>query len=84
MKQLFQPQCHETRNQLQQKTGKNTNTQRLNNMLLKNQWIKEDIKQEMKNNLEGSKMAAEQMEATFTGLQDQTGITTKIQSNQIK
>ena len=31
------------------KTGENTNTWRLNNMLLNNQWITEEIKEEIKN-----------------------------------
>ena len=31
------------------KTAKITNTWRLNNMLLNNQWITEEIKEEMKN-----------------------------------
>ena len=38
-----------TRNQLQeQKNAKNTNMWRLNNMLLNNQWITEEIKEEIK------------------------------------
>ena len=34
------------------KTAKNTNTWRLNNMLLNNQWITEEIKEEIKRYLE--------------------------------
>ena len=34
------------------KTAKNTNMWRLNNMLLKNQWITEEIKEEIKKYLE--------------------------------
>ena len=30
------------------KTGKNTNTWRLNNILLNNQWVNEEIKEEIK------------------------------------
>jgi len=37
-----------TVNQQQENTAKNTNTWRLNNMLLNNQWITEEIKQEIK------------------------------------
>ena len=37
-----------TGNQQQEKTAKNTNTWRLNNMLLNNQWITEEIKEEIK------------------------------------
>ena len=36
------------------KTTKNTNTWRLNNMLLNNQWIMEEIKEEIKKYLESS------------------------------
>ena len=36
----------------QEKTAKNTNTWRLNNMLLNNQWITEEIKEEIKKYLE--------------------------------
>ena len=38
------------------KTGKNTNMWRLNNMLLNNQWINEEIKEEIKKYLEPKKM----------------------------
>ena len=37
-----------TRNHNKKKTAKNTNTWRLNNMLLNNQWITEEIKEELK------------------------------------
>ena len=43
-----------TRNQQQQKTTKNTNTWKLNNMLLNNQWITEEIKEEIKKYLEAN------------------------------
>ena len=33
------------------KNGKNTNTWRLNNMLLNNQWVNEEIKEEFENTL---------------------------------
>ena len=36
-----------TGNQLQEKNCKNTNTWRLNNMLLNNQWMTEEIKEEI-------------------------------------
>ena len=36
------------------KTAKNTNTWRLNNMLLNNQWITEEIKEENKKYLEAN------------------------------
>ena len=36
------------------KAGKNTNTWRLNNMLLNNQWITEEIKQNIKKYLEAN------------------------------
>ena len=36
------------------KTTKNTNTLRLNNMLLNNQWITEEIKEEIKKSLEAN------------------------------
>ena len=52
MKYLFQPQCYETRYQLQEKNVKNTNTWRLNNMLQNNQGITEEIKEEIKKYLE--------------------------------
>ena len=37
-----------TRNKLQEKTAKNTNSWKLNNMLLNNQRITEEIKEEIK------------------------------------
>ena len=43
-----------TGNQQQEKTAKNTSTWRLNNMLLNNQWIIVEIKEEVKNYLEGN------------------------------
>ena len=47
IKHLFWPQHYEIRNQLQ-KNLKNTNTWSQNNMLLNNQWITEEIKEEIK------------------------------------
>ena len=49
-----QSQCYETRNQLQEKkkAAKNTKSWKLNNMLLNNQWIIEEIKEEIKRYLE--------------------------------
>ena len=52
MKHLFRPQCYETRYQLQEKTVRNTNTWRLNNMFLNNQEVTEEIKWEIKKFLE--------------------------------
>ena len=50
---FLQSQCYETRNQLQEKKQqKNTNSWKLNNMLLNNQWIIEEIKEEIKRYLE--------------------------------
>ena len=43
-----------TGNQQQEKTAKNTNMWRLNNMLLNNQWITEEIKEEIKKYLEAN------------------------------
>ena len=43
-----------TGNQQQEKTAKNTNTGRLNNMLLNNQQITEEIKEEIKKYLEAN------------------------------
>jgi len=37
-------------------TAKTTNTQRLNNMLLNNQWVKKEIKEEIKNTWRQIKM----------------------------
>ena len=51
-----------TRKQLQ----KNTDTQRLNNMLLNNQWITEEIKEEIKKYLE----ANDNKDMTFQNLWD--------------
>ena len=43
-----------TGNQQEKKTAKNTNTWRLNNTLLNNQWITEEIKEEIKKYLEAN------------------------------
>ena len=48
---FFHPQLYETRNQLQEKNGKNTNTERVNNMLRKKQWVNEEIKEEIRKHL---------------------------------
>lgn len=40
------PTTHETRNQLREQ--KTTNTQRLNSMVLNNQWVTDDIKEKIK------------------------------------
>ena len=42
------------------KNAKNTNTWRLNNMLLNNQWITEEIKEEIKNSWRQMKMKTQQ------------------------
>ena len=52
MKHLFQPQPYENGYQLQEKTVKNTNTWRLNNMFLNSQQATEEIKREIKKLLE--------------------------------
>ena len=49
---FLQPQCHETRYPLQEKTIKNTNTWRLNNTFICNQQVTEEIKREIKTFLE--------------------------------
>jgi len=49
---LFQPQRYETRNQPQEKIWKDTNTWRLNNMLLNNEWVNQGIKEEIKKYME--------------------------------
>ena len=49
---LFQPQHYETKYQLQEKTVKNTNTQRLNNIFLHNEQIAKEIQREIKKFLE--------------------------------
>ena len=46
----FLTTCYETRYQLREKTVKNTNTGRLNNMLLNNQEITEEIKKYLETN----------------------------------
>ena len=52
-KYLFQPQHYDTRYQLQEENcKKNTNIWRLNNMLLNNQEITEEIKEEIKKYLD--------------------------------
>ena len=46
---IFRPQCYETQNQPQKKKfGKVTNTWRLKNILLKNEWAKQAVKEEIK------------------------------------
>ena len=46
---LLQPQHYETRNQPQEKkSGKNTNMWRLNNMVLNNEWVNQEVKEEIK------------------------------------
>lgn len=46
-KQLFQPQQYEIRYQLQEKVEE-TNTCKLNNMLLNSQWASKEIKREIR------------------------------------
>ena len=43
-----------TRHQQHEKTAENTNTWRLNNTLINNQWITEEIKDELKKYLEAN------------------------------
>ena len=51
-KHLSQPQCYETRYQLQEKNCKKHNIWRLHNTFLKNQQVTEEIKREIKKFLE--------------------------------
>ena len=52
---FFQPQCYETRYQLQEKkTVRSKNTQRLNNAFLNKQQVAKEIKREIKKFLETS------------------------------
>ena len=51
---IFRPQCYETRNQPQEKFGKVTNTQRLKNILLKNKWANQEVKEKIKKYMEVS------------------------------
>ena len=45
---------YETRNSLQEENWKNTNTWRLNNMLLNNRWINREIEEEIKQYIEAN------------------------------
>ena len=45
---------YDSKSTTRKKTAKNTNTWRLNNMLLNNQWITEEIKEEIKKYLEAN------------------------------
>ena len=45
---IFRPQRYETRNQPQEKIWKDTNTWRLKNILLKNEWANQEVKEEIK------------------------------------
>ena len=55
---IFRPQCYELEINHKKKTGKVTNTWRLKNILLKNEWanqaVKEDIKKYMEANENGN------------------------------
>ena len=58
IKHLFWPQWYENRNYTK-KTGKFINTWRSNNILLNNQWVKEEIKREIKKYLERASLVAQ-------------------------
>ena len=50
---IFRPQHYETWSQQQEKNfGKTTSTWRLRNILLKNEWVNQEIKEETKKYLE--------------------------------
>ena len=49
---IFRPQCYETRNQPQEKIWKVTNTWRLKNILLRNEWANQAVKEEIKKHME--------------------------------
>ena len=44
---IFRPQCYETPNEPKEKFGKVTNTWRLKNILLKNEWANQAVKEEI-------------------------------------
>ena len=52
---IFRPQHYETRNQPQEKCGKVTNTWRLKNIQLKNEWANQAVKEEIKKKREQHK-----------------------------
>ena len=52
IKHVFQPQNYEIRNQIVKKDCINTNSWRPNNVLLNNQWVTEEIEEEIKKYLE--------------------------------
>ena len=49
---IFRSQHYETRNQPQEKCGKVTNTWRLKNIQLKNEWANQAVKEEIKKYME--------------------------------
>ena len=49
---IFWPQCHETGSQPKVKFGKTTNTWTLKNILLKNGWVNQEIKEEISKYME--------------------------------
>ena len=51
---ILRPQCYETRNQPQEKFGKVTNTWRLKNILLKNEWTNQEVKDDNKKYMEAN------------------------------
>ena len=51
---IFRSQCYETRNQPQEKFGKATNIWRLKNILLKNEWTNQAVKEEIKKYMEAN------------------------------
>ena len=49
---IFRPQCYETLNQLQEKNLKRHQTLGLKNILLKNEWANQEVKEEIKKYME--------------------------------
>ena len=80
---------YEIRNKLQEKTVKSRNTWRLNNILLNNQWITEEIKEEIKKYLEANnnenimiRSLWDTAKAVLRGSLQQHNLTTKIPNKQ--
>ena len=45
---IFRPQCFETRTQSKKKFGRNSNTWKLTSILLKDEWVNQEIREELK------------------------------------
>ena len=61
---IFRLQVYETQNQPQKKFGKITNTLRLRNILLKNEWVNQEIKEEIKSTWKPMKMITPQFKTS--------------------